>query len=60
MTDLPEGFFSIVEINGYQRETALKLPFAAPGELGLDQSLLHYFHGKLFLSHLKGFFVSSE
>lgn len=60
MTDLPEGFFSTVEINGYQRETALKLPFAVPRELGLNQFLLHYFHGKLFLSHLEGFFVSNE
>jgi len=60
MTDLPEGFFSIVEIPGYQRGTALKLLFAVSRVLGFDQFLLDYFHGKFFLSHLKSFFVSNE
>lgn len=60
LTGLPEGFCSIVEITGCQRETALKLPLAAPRVPGLDQFLLDYFHGKLFLSHLKSFFVSKE
>lgn len=49
-----------MEITGYQREAALMLPFSAPRVLGLDQFLLDYFHGKLFLSHLQSFFVSNE
>lgn len=57
---MPEGFFSIVQITGYQRAIALKLPFAAPRVLELDRFLLDYFHSKLFLSHLKSFFVGNE